>query len=84
MIQHGAQVNAKDFHDFTPLHYACMHGWKSTVVALIEAGADINAQTKAGRTPLMSAVVAQSLSCVNLLLDEKLKINVDIVDQEVS
>lgn len=60
-----------------------MHGWQSTVSALIEAGADINAQTKAGRTPLMSAVVSQSKNCVKLLLNEKSRINVDLVDQEV-
>jgi hypothetical protein len=56
LINNEVDVNKKDFHDFTPLHYACMWGWTSTAKLLMQEGADINAKNSVGRTPFMFAV----------------------------
>jgi len=56
MLSKGADVNAKDYHNFTCLLYASMWGWTSTVKLLLEAGANINATTITGRNALMFAI----------------------------
>mmetsp|Transcript_30546 Transcript_30546/g.51153 ORF Transcript_30546/g.51153 Transcript_30546/m.51153 type:complete len:368 (+) Transcript_30546:337-1440(+) len=71
--KHGANIHEKDFQDFTLLHYASMWGWTSTVKYLLEKGADINAQTASGRTPLMFAVQYLHLPLVTMLLGRKRK-----------
>ena len=49
MVRDGADVNARDEWENTPLHWA-----KDKAVAqiLIQAGADVNARNKGGQTPL--------------------------------
>lgn len=81
LIKFGANVNEKDFHNFTALHYACIWGWASTVRILIQAGADINAMTSVGRTPLMYAVEYLNEGCVEALtFDKKLSVNAGDVE----
>lgn len=46
-------------------------GWTSTVRFLLEKGADLNAQTISGRTPLMYAVQLGHLNLVTMLLGRK-------------
>ena len=36
LLNKGADLNERDFHDFTCLHYAVMWGWVSTVKLLLE------------------------------------------------
>ncbi|MBC6402967.1 MAG: ankyrin repeat domain-containing protein [Hyphomonadaceae bacterium] len=50
-IKAGADVNAREESDGTPLHYAAQDGHAETVTALIEAGADIRAKTDDGMLP---------------------------------
>ena len=53
LIQNGADVNAKTYHDGpTPLHWAAYLGHKDLVALLMENGADVNAKDKVGKTPL--------------------------------
>ena len=52
----GADVNAKDEHDWTPLHNAVFWGHKEIAELLITAGADVNAAEWTGMTPLHQAV----------------------------
>lgn len=55
LIERGAQVDARDEDEDTPLH---MVAWKNSVdVAklLIEYGADLNAKDESGRTPADTA-----------------------------
>lgn len=53
---------------WTPLHYAATEGRRTFVEYLIEHGADVNAQTKAGVTPLMMAARKPSRVVVTQLL----------------
>ena len=50
LLKYGADVNARDSRDRSPLHYAVETDDK-VVVELIKAGADVNARDGDGRTP---------------------------------
>ena len=52
LIAKGADVNAKDKYDMTPLHPAAGRGHKEVVELLIAKGADVNAKDEDGDTPL--------------------------------
>eukprot|EP01041_Mallomonas_annulata_P006565 gene6565-13287_t len=81
LIEAGQDVNIKDFHNFTGLHYACMWGWENTVKLLLENGADINSQTINGKTPLMYAVEFLHTHLVHYLIEqEDIHINSSDVD----
>jgi ankyrin repeat protein len=52
----GTDVDVKnDKHGLTPLHGAAIHGHKEIVELLIAEGADVNAKTNDGETPLVYA-----------------------------
>ena len=59
LIGKGADVNAKDYARWTPLHGAALSGHKEIAELLIANGADVNAKTvsgpKQGSTPLDAA-----------------------------
>ena len=48
----GADVNAKDEEEFTPLLYAAWDGHKEIAELLIANGADVNVKDVNGETPL--------------------------------
>jgi len=61
LIEAGADVNARDTNDSTPLLWAAQKCEAHELVrALVEAGADVNAKAKGGGNPLMMATV---MSC---------------------
>lgn len=66
-IKMGADVTARDYHDFTCLHYAAMWGWASTCKMLLNAGADVNCTNLTGKTPIMFAVEQCHTTCVRFL-----------------
>ena len=47
----GADVNAKDGNEWTPLHYAAANGHKEIAELLITKGANVNAKDDDGGTP---------------------------------
>jgi len=60
-IATGADIAARDEDGATPLHGAAWLGTAETVKALIDAGADIRAQTEDGR---LAADLAESNEAV--------------------
>ena len=42
LLEAGANVNAPNVHQNTPLHLAAVRGYANVVAALLEAGADVN------------------------------------------
>ena len=66
-------INARDTIGRTALHYACRAGKSDTFEALIEdEDCDVDAVTKAGVTPLMSAVESGDINLLALCLNERL------------
>ncbi|GAT22156.1 hypothetical protein RIB2604_01501880 [Aspergillus luchuensis] len=65
----GANVNARDKLENTPLHWAANEGHLHVVQALIEAGADANVEDENGHTPLETAIEGKKSAVVRYLLD---------------
>ncbi|MBV9866268.1 MAG: ankyrin repeat domain-containing protein [Abitibacteriaceae bacterium] len=75
LLRAGANVNARDNKDGTPLHLASLFGHKNMAKLLIEFDADINARTNNGWTPLHSAVFSGGIKVAELLLQNGADIN---------
>jgi ankyrin repeat protein len=52
LVDHGADVNAKNENGETPLHYAASNGHLPIVQYLVQHGANMNIGTWKGETPL--------------------------------
>lgn len=82
LIEQGANVNAKEEDNGTPLHYAAMEGFLDIARVLIEKGADIHAKTTEDITPLHMAVMGydiverENLAIGQLLLENGADFNV--------
>jgi ankyrin repeat protein len=68
LLRAGADVNAKDNNDRTPLDFACKKGHVQVFKELLEHGADIEANDIHGRTALHLACSYGHLAVVNELL----------------
>ena len=55
LLEHGADVDARDRHRRTPLHWAAVNGHKACCALLLAAGADVNAPDDERQTPLCAA-----------------------------
>lgn len=75
LIEHGAEINAKDKYGRTALMIASMYGHPDTVKLLIESGADIRATDLNGKTALIKAVEIGRIHHVTLLIEKKVDIN---------
>jgi len=53
LLDHGADVEARDENDLTPLHMAANNGQLAAARLLLERGAIISAPSKSGKTPLI-------------------------------
>jgi ankyrin repeat protein len=51
LLANGAEVNAKDKSDWSPLHYTAV-GYQDIAELLLARGADANAKNRTGATPL--------------------------------
>ena len=52
LVDRGADVDARNVHQYTPLHDACYRGNTEVAMALVDRGADVGARTEAQGTPL--------------------------------
>lgn len=69
LINHGADVNAKQMQGVTPLHSAAHNGQPKIIKLLIDNGADINAKTDNGQTPLFMATEKKFQETADLILE---------------
>jgi ankyrin repeat protein len=76
LLAHGAKANAQEeLRGQTALMWAAAENNVDVVNTLVEAGADINARSRGGFTPLLFAVRAGSKASVNALLDRGADVN---------
>ena len=68
LVDHGANVDAVDDQQSTPLIKATVRGDMGAVVVLLKLGADVNAQNIAGRTPLHVATLFRNKTILKALL----------------
>jgi hypothetical protein len=80
LLDHGANPNFKDYHDYTALHYATIWGWTETVKLLLDSGADRNSPNMAGHTPLMTAIEFERADCVKIFLSDAEKVDIHVTD----
>ena len=69
LLEHGADVNARNKDSVTPLHIAAGEGHVDVARLLLEHGAYVNARSEYGLTPLYYAAVNGRLDVARLLLE---------------
>jgi ankyrin repeat protein len=81
-IARGADVNAVSHNDYmTPIILAACHNPNpDVVVALVKAGADVNAQDISGRTALMYCAKLHKSEVIRILLEAGAKVNIQAHD----
>jgi uncharacterized protein len=69
LLDHSAEVDAKNNEGVTPLYLAAVEGHKDVVKLLLDHGAEVDAKNNEGVTPLYLAAVEGHKDVVKLLLD---------------
>ena len=72
LLSKGADVNVRDGHRYSVLHYACSDGSPRLVGALLGAGAKLAVKDEFGCTPLLSAVSHKRPDIVAMLVSKDL------------
>ncbi|MDA7653501.1 ankyrin repeat domain-containing protein, partial [bacterium] len=78
-LEAGADVNAKDKYEWTPLHIAAYYGHEEIVELLIRAGADVNAKDVDEWTALHMAYTRE---VAELLIDNGADVNAKTDDDQ--
>jgi ankyrin repeat protein len=71
LLDHGADVNARDQQGWTPLYMALRFGHINSIKILLDYGADITVQDRLGSSPLHIALDGGIDGAVQLLLDHR-------------
>ena len=79
-LDKGVDVNVVDlgFFNLAPLHYAAGYGYKELAELLIAEGADVDAKTTTGGTPLFNAAGSHK-EIVELLIAAGADVNAQVV-----
>ncbi|KAH0489651.1 hypothetical protein TgHK011_010069 [Trichoderma gracile] len=62
LLNHGADIHAKNIKGYTPLYLAVMDGIAEVAALLIDKGADVTTVAEDGRTPLHLAVRSKDIT----------------------
>ncbi len=81
LIEHQADINARDNMGLTPLHWAAYNGNLDMVAYMLQHNANINAADIHGLTPLHLAVQYGHRDVINLLLDAGADLNARTYEQ---
>lgn len=86
LAHNGCYLNQRTFDKDknTPLHYALIKGQTEAAIALIQAGANINAFNNNHVTPLMMALKRQNLKAANAVMDAKPDLNLTDLNQNTA
>ena len=76
LLANGADINAKDSYNRTPLQLAVRFGCSDMARLLIAKGADVNAKDNEGATPLFSAALDNNKDMENLLLNKGAEVDI--------
>ncbi|KAJ3114370.1 hypothetical protein HDU96_002175 [Phlyctochytrium bullatum] len=76
-LSFGLNRNRRGYDDCTPLHIASHNGHSGCVLALLKAGADVNALNKAEATPLWYACKAGNIEVAKILLDHGARADIE-------
>ena len=69
LIAAGADIEARDYQEYTALLRAVQHGYEESANMLLDAGANIHVRDEYGNTPLLHAAYKCSAALVRRLLD---------------
>ncbi len=76
LIENGADVNASNFFNDTPLSLACDEGCTNIARVLLENGANLDMRNKRGRTSLFQACRKRNEDLVVLLVQHGADVNI--------
>lgn len=76
LLEHSAEVDAKDFYSNTPLHLAAD---AESAKSLISKGAEVNAKNRWNQTPLYRAICLGRLEVVKVLVENNASLETPIV-----
>lgn len=68
LLMFGADANARDVYEYTPLHYACIEENLAIIISLLPT-ADINSKSDCQETPLHIAARKKDTSIITSLLN---------------
>jgi ankyrin repeat protein len=77
LIKHGADVNATDKSNISPIYIACYNGYVKNLEVLISHGANVEADNKNDKqwTPLITACIFDKSDVIEILLKNGVLIN---------
>ena len=75
ILNKGANVNARNVIQSTPLHVACVKGNMELAMALVDRGADVDARNVEQDTPLHNACYSGNMELIMALLNRGADVN---------
>jgi ankyrin repeat protein len=67
LVEHKADVNARQYDGATPLHFAAGFGELETVKFLLDNGAEVDVKEVSGMTPIMAAQTRNHREIIDVL-----------------